>query len=142
MNHYKFLVVEDNDLDASQLRTTLKQMGVECSLSIVTDGEAAVDFLLKRGRYAGMPNPDLIFLDLHLPKLSGIEVLAAIPNSRALPICVVTSSGAERDALKNQFGVRRIAYLIKPVDRYGLLNCFRCYDHLRPIAEEISATVI
>jgi chemotaxis family two-component system response regulator Rcp1 len=141
MNRFKFLVVEDNDLDVLKLQTTLKEMGVECSLSVVTDGEAAVDFVLKRGRYAGAPNPDLIFLDLHLPKLSGIEVLRAIPNSRALPICVVTGSGAERDALKNQFGVRRIAYLIKPVDRYGLLNCFRCYDHLRPIAEEISATV-
>ena len=141
MNRYKFLVVEDNDLDVLKLRTTLKEMGVECSLSVVTDGEAAVDFLLKRGRYARVASPDLIFLDLHLPKLSGIEVLGAIPNSRGLPICVITGSNAERDALKKQFGVRRIAYLIKPVDRYGLLNSFRCYDHLRPIAEEISAVV-
>ena len=141
MNRFKFLVVEDNDLDVFQLRTTLKEMGVECSLSVVTDGEAAVDFVLKRGGYPRVPSPDLIFLDLHLPKLSGIEVLRAIPNSRSLPICVITASGAERDALKKQFGVRRIAYLIKPVDRYGLLNCFRCYDHLRPIAEEISAAL-
>lgn len=141
MNRFKFLVVEDNDLDVLQLRTTLKEMGVKCSLSVVTDGEAAVDFVLKRGRYVDVPRPDLIFLDLHLPKLSGIEVLQAIPNSRALPICVVTGSRVERDALKSQYGVRRIAYLIKPVDRYPLLNCFRCYDHLRPIAEEISARV-
>jgi len=141
MEPVKFLVVEDNELDVLRLKTVLKDMGVACSLSVVKDGEKAVDYMLKRHGFEGVPDPDLIFLDLHLPKLNGVEVLQAVPNSRKLPLCVVTGSEVERDEMKNLFGIRRIAYLVKPVNRYGILNCFRMYEHLWPVAEEVSSAL-
>lgn len=138
MRFLKILVVEDNDADAYYLKTVLDRMGVSYSMSVLGDGESAVDFLLKRGAHARASNPDLIFLDLNLPKLSGIEVLEALPPSRRFPICILTGSALERDKLKKRFGIRRIAYVVKPVTREMLLNCFRCYDHLAPLAEQIT----
>jgi DNA-binding response OmpR family regulator len=110
------------------------------TLSVLGDGESAVKFLLKRGNYAAAWNPDLIFLDLNLPKLSGVEVLEALPSSKQYPFCILTGSTLERDKLKKQFGIRRIAYIVKPVTRDMILNCFRCYDHLAPLAEEITVS--
>ena len=138
MRSLKILVVEDNDADAYYLKTVLDRMGVSYSMSVLGDGESAVNFLLKRGAYSKAPNPDLIFLDLNLPKLSGIEVLEALPLSRRFPICILTGSALERDKLKKKFGIRRIAYVVKPVTRQMILNCFRCYDRLAPLAEQIS----
>jgi two-component system, chemotaxis family, response regulator Rcp1 len=138
MRSIKILVVEDNDADTYYLKMVLDRMGVPYSMSVLEDGERAVNFLLKRGEYAKAPTPDLIFLDLNLPKLSGVEVLEALPFSRRLPFCILTGSALERDKLKKKFGIRRIAYVVKPVSREMILNCFRCYDHLAPLAEQIT----
>jgi CheY-like chemotaxis protein len=113
-------------------------MGVVYSTLDLVDGESALNFLLKRGKYATAWNPDLIFLDLNLPKLSGVELLEALPPSRRFPFCILTGSTLERDKLKKKFGIRRIAYVVKPVTRDMILNCFRCYDHLAPLAEQIT----
>jgi CheY-like chemotaxis protein len=138
MRSIKILVVEDNEADAYYLKRILDGMGVTYSMSVLGDGESAVNFLLKRGEYAKAPNPDLIFLDLDLPKLSGTEVLEALPPHRRFPFCILTGSSLERDKLKKKFGIRRIAYVVKPVTREMILNCFRCYDHLAPLAEAIT----
>jgi len=138
MRSIKILVVEDNEADTYYLKLVLDRMGVAHSMSVLGDGASAVNFLLKRGEYAKAPNPDLIFLDLNLPKLSGVEVLESLPSSRRLPFCILTSSALERDKLKKKFGIRRIAYVVKPITREMILNCFRCYDHLAPLAEEIT----
>jgi chemotaxis family two-component system response regulator Rcp1 len=138
MHRVKLFVAEDNDADITWLKTTLDRMGVAYDLSVVTDGEKAVDFLLKRGEYTDAPSPDLIVLDLNLPKVKGIDVLQSVPHSEKLPVCIITGSPFEREVMKRKFGIRRIAYLIKPVDRQRMINCFRAYDHLRPIAEELS----
>ena len=138
MRPIKILVVEDNDADIFYLQKVLDRMGVVYSISVLGDGESALNFLLKRGEYSGAWNPDLIFLDLNLPKLSGVEVLEALPPSRRLPFCILTGSTLERDKLKKKFGIRRIAYVVKPVTRDMILNCFRCYDHLAPLAEAIT----
>lgn len=140
MRRIHLLAVEDNWADVHWLKMILDRMGVVYSLSVVTDGEKAVDFLLKRGAYTEAPDPDLVLLDLNLPKLNGVEVLRAVPHAAQLPVCIVTGSQEERDLLKEQFGIRRIAYVVKPVDRDRLLNCFRCYAHLRPVAEELART--
>jgi len=138
MRSIRILSVEDNDADAYYLQTVLDRMGVAYSMTNLGDGESAVNFLLKRGDYANAPNPDLIFLDLNLPKLSGVEVLEALPPFRRFPFCILTGSALERDKLKKKFGIRRIAYVVKPVTREMILNCFRCYDHLAPLAEQIT----
>ena len=138
MRPIKILVVEDNDADIFYLQKVLDRMGVVYSISVLGDGERALNFLLKRGEYSGAWNPDLIFLDLNLPKLSGVEVLEALPPSPRLPFCILTGSTLERDKLKKKFGIRRIAYVVKPVTRDMILNCFRCYDHLAPLAEAIT----
>lgn len=138
MRAIKILVVEDNDADSFYLQTVLDRMGVVYSLSVLGDGESALNFLLKRGKYSTAWNPDLIFLDLNLPKLTGVELLEALPPSRRFPFCILTGSTLERDKLKKKFGIRRIAYVVKPVTRDMILNCFRCYDHLAPLAEEIT----
>lgn len=134
----KLLAVEDNYADIHWLKMVLDRMGVVYTLSVVTDGAKAVDFLLKRGPYAEAPDPDLVLLDLNLPKLTGVEVLESVPHSEKLPVCIITGSPAERERVMQRFGIRRIAYVVKPVDRDRLLNCFRCYDHLRPVAEELA----
>ncbi|MGH9558101.1 MAG: response regulator [Bryobacteraceae bacterium] len=138
MRRIKLLAVEDNYADIHWLKRVFDKMGLVYSLSVVTDGEKAVDFLLKRGEFSEAPDPDLILLDLNLPKLTGVDVLRAVPHSDQMPVCIVTGSPLEREQLKEQFGIRRIAYLVKPVDRDRLLNCFRAYAHLRPVAEELA----
>ena len=67
-----------------------------------------------------------------------VVYLEALPPSRRLPFCILTGSTLERDKLKKKFGIRRIAYVVKPVTRDMILNCFRCYDHLAPLAEAIT----
>ncbi|MCU1334882.1 MAG: response regulator [Bryobacterales bacterium] len=134
----RMLIADDNDSDVHWLKMVLDETGVYCTLSVVSDGEQARDFLLRRGGYATAKDQDLIFLDLNLPKLTGVEVLRQVPGSDKMPFCIVTGSEAERELLNREFGIRRIAYLVKPVNRMKLLNCFRCYDHLRPLAEALS----
>ena len=138
MRPVKILAVEDNDADTYYLKLVLDRMGVAYTMSVLGDGESAVNFLLKRGEFAKAFNPDLIFLDLNLPKLSGVEVLEALPPFPRFPVCILTGSAMERDKLKKKFGIRRIAYVVKPVTREMILNCFRCYEHLAPLAEQIT----
>ena len=138
MRPVKILVVEDNDADTYYLKLVLDRMGVAYTMSVLGDGESAVNFLLKRGEFSKAFNPDLIFFDLNLPKLSGVDVLEALPPFRRFPFCILTGSAMERDKLKKKFGIRRIAYVVKPVTREMILNCFRCYDHFAPLAEQIT----
>lgn len=138
MRTISILVVEDNDADTYYLKTVLDKMGVAYSMSVVTDGESAVNFVLKRGEYRTAPHPDLIFLDLYLPKLSGVEVMESLERCPMLSYCIVTGSALERDEIRKRFGIRRIAYVMKPVTREMILNCFRCYEHLAPLAEQIT----
>lgn len=138
MRTISILVVEDNDADTFYLKTVLDKMGLPFSMSVLTDGESAVNFVLKRGEYRTAPSPDLIFLDLVLPKLSGLGVLEALERCPALSYCIVTGSALEREEIRKRFGIRRIAYVMKPVNRELILNCFRCYEHLAPLAEQVA----
>lgn len=135
LERYEVLVVEDNGADRFWLEYVLQSLGVDCTVFAVTDGEQAVDFLLKHGQYVHAPTPCAIFLDVHLPKLGGLEVLRNIPNAQELPICVVTNSEAERAAFREEFGIPDSNYLLKPVSQAGILGsaCFR--DHLNRLAK-------
>jgi chemotaxis family two-component system response regulator Rcp1 len=125
------LVIEDNPADLSWLASVLEDIGLNCSCWSVSDGEEALDFLLKRDRYAGAPTPDLIFLDAHLPKLDGIEILRHVPDAQELPICVVTSSDRERRMFRSEFGIQDSNYLIKPVNTRDIRLCPRVRDYIQ-----------
>jgi two-component system, chemotaxis family, response regulator Rcp1 len=138
MRQLEVLAVEDNPADLGWLNYVMDKSGLKYRITVANDGAKAVDFLTKRGLYVDVPKPDLILLDVHLPKVTGYEALRQIPNARELPICVLTSSEAERDLFRKEFGIEGAKYLIKPVSPEALLACLRSYDHLRPIAEALS----
>src|SRR5258708_6965998 len=84
------------------------------------------------------PAPGGPTLDMNMPKLTGLEVLREIPDSAELPVCVLTSSQSERNLIEQHFAPKKVSYLTKPVDAEQLLDCFRCHDHLRPVAEQLA----
>lgn len=132
MRKREVLVIEDNAADRFWLEHVLKLAAEDYTLSSVTDGEQAVSFLLKRGKYSLAPTPDVIFLDVHLPTLDGIEVLRQLPNARDLPICVLSSSEAERELFESEFGIERSNYLTKPASQAHIAASSRCRAHLLP----------
>jgi two-component system, chemotaxis family, response regulator Rcp1 len=98
------LLVEDNPADVYLMREVLENLYVQAQLYVVADGEVALAFLRREGHYAAPVRPDLILLDLHLPKKPGLEVLAEIsadPSLRRIPLIVLSSSQAERDIVQS-----------------------------------------
>ncbi|MEO8050074.1 MAG: response regulator [Acidobacteriota bacterium] len=128
-------IAEDNPSDLAQLESVLKELGLDYWLTTVADGEQARDFILKRGRYSNYPPADLIFLDMNMPKLTGLEVLRAVPDSADLPVCVLTGSEKERRLVEQHFAPKKASYLSKPVNADQILSCLDCHDHLRPLAK-------
>jgi len=112
------LVVEDNAGDARLIREVLNDNKIFNSLFIVIDGVEAMDFLHNNGKYKKAPKPDLIILDLNLPKKDGREVLAEIKTDEELkhiPIVIMTISQAEEDILKS-YNLHANCYITKPID--------------------------
>lgn len=112
------LVVEDNPGDARLIREALNNTRVSNSLYIVGDGVEALSFLRNEGIYSGMPKPDIIILDLNLPRKDGREVLAEIKSDDELshiPVVVMTISQAEEDILKT-YKLHANCYITKPID--------------------------
>jgi two-component system, chemotaxis family, response regulator Rcp1 len=114
----KILLVEDNPGDVRLTREALKEGKILNELNVVEDGVEALAFLRREGRYAEAVRPDLILLDLNLPKKDGREVLQEIKGDGALkkiPVVVLTTSAAERDILK-AYDLHANCYITKPVD--------------------------
>jgi len=114
----EILLVEDNPGDVRLTQEALKDNKVHNHLHIVTDGVEALAFLRGEGRYAGSPRPDLILLDLNLPRKDGREVLAEIKADerfRRIPVVVLTTSKAEEDILR-AYDLSANCYITKPVD--------------------------
>lgn len=112
------LLVEDNLGDVRLTQEALKEGKVLNNLSIARDGEEAVDFLRRQGKYANAVRPDLILLDLNMPKKDGRAVLTDIKNDeelRDIPVVVLTTSVAEQDILK-AYNLHANCYITKPVD--------------------------
>jgi two-component system, chemotaxis family, response regulator Rcp1 len=115
----EILLIEDDLEDAGMTIEALRKGGVPCRISLVRDGEEAMEFLLRCQRFARAPQPDLILLDLNLPKKSGREVLAevkAVERLAGLPVVVLTSSPTQQSILQAE-GLHVESYLLKPVDR-------------------------
>lgn len=114
----EILMVEDNPADVRLTREAFKDAKVLNNMSVVGDGEEALLFLRRQGSYANVPRPDLILLDLNLPKKDGREVLAEIKSDPALkriPVVVLTTSEDEKDILK-AYDLHVNAYITKPVN--------------------------
>lgn len=112
------LLVEDNPGDVRLTREALRDGKVHNNLSVVPDGVEALAFLRREGKYADVPRPDVILLDLNLPKKDGREVLEDIkadPALRRIPVVVLTSSEAERD-IAQAYALHANCYITKPVD--------------------------
>ncbi|MBF0479129.1 MAG: response regulator [Candidatus Omnitrophica bacterium] len=114
----EILLVEDNPADVRLTTEALKEEKIFNNLNVVTDGVEAVAYLKKEGRYAQAVRPDLILLDLNLPKKDGREVLKEIKNDeklKAIPVVVLTVSKAEEDIIKT-YNLHANCYITKPVD--------------------------
>jgi len=114
----ELLLVEDNPGDVRLTIEALKEGRVINNLTVVKDGEEAIAVLRRRGQYADATRPDLILLDLNLPRKSGLEVLAEIkedPDLKQIPVVVLTTSQAEQDILRT-YQLHANCYIVKPVD--------------------------
>ena len=112
------LMVEDDPGDVRLTREALKGSKLLHSLNVVEDGVAALDYLRKQGPYQNAVRPDIVLLDLNLPKKDGREVLAAIKQDaalRAIPVVILTTSQAEEDVLR-AYNLNANCYVTKPVD--------------------------
>lgn len=113
-----FLLVEDNPGDVRLTQEALKSHKVKNNLHVVTDGEEAMAFLRRQGKYENAPRPDIILLDLNLPKKDGREVLAEIksdPDLKTIPVVIITSSEAEQDVIRS-YNLNANCYVTKPVN--------------------------
>ena len=127
----QILLVEDNPGDARLAVEALKESKVHNNLFHVGDGVEAMDFLRQRKEYADAPPPDLVLLDLNLPRKDGREVLEEIkddPKLRLVPVVVLTTSAAERDLLKT-YDLHANAYVIKPMDLDQFIEVVRVIEN-------------
>ncbi len=114
----EILLVEDSPSDTDLTREALETAKVCNRLSVVEDGVQAMQFLRREGGYAGAPRPDLILLDLNLPRKSGREVLAEIKDDadlKVIPVVVLTTSQADQD-VSLAYSLHANCYITKPVD--------------------------
>ena len=126
----EILLVEDNPADVRLTREALREGKVINSLHVVEDGMEALDFLRKRSPYTNQPSPDLILLDLNLPKKDGREVLAEIKqddNWKRIPVVILTTSRAEEDIVRS-YNLHANAYVTKPVDLTQFLEVIRVLE--------------
>ena len=124
------LLVEDDPGDAMMTREALNEAKVLHQLHVVDNGEAAIAFLRQEGEYADAPRPDLIFLDLNLPRVDGREVLAFVKGDdslRRIPLVILTTSDSEDDIARS-YDLHANAYVTKPVDFESFLNAVRQVD--------------
>jgi chemotaxis family two-component system response regulator Rcp1 len=124
------LLVEDNPGDVRLTQEALQEGKVRINMISVADGEEAIEFLRQKGRYPLAFRPDLILLDLNLPKKSGFEVLEEIKNDEALksiPAVVLTTSQAEEDILKS-YQLHANAFISKPVDLIQFLSVVKAIE--------------
>jgi CheY-like chemotaxis protein len=124
------LLVEDSPGDVGLTVEALKEAKIRNQLSVVEDGVKALDFLHRRGEYSQARRPDLILLDLNLPRKDGRQVLAEIkadPDLRTIPVVVLTTSQAEEDILK-AYQLQANCYISKPVDFHQFMHAIKSIE--------------
>jgi two-component system, chemotaxis family, response regulator Rcp1 len=126
----EFLLVEDSPGDVRLTREAFKDAKVHINLHVASDGTDAMQFLRRQGEHANAPRPDLILLDLNLPKKDGREVLKEIKESQALksiPVVILTTSASEADILRS-YQLHANCYITKPVGLNGFLEIIKSID--------------
>lgn len=127
MEPIDILIVEDNPGDARLIKEVLHSNKNVFRLHLVEDGVEAMDFLRKKDKFINFPTPDLILLDLNLPKMDGREVLAEIKtdeNLRLIPVVIMTTSQAEEDILK-AYSLHANCYITKPLELDQFVNTIK-----------------
>ena len=126
----EILLVEDNPGDVRLTREALREGKVGNEPAVVTDGEAALDYLFQRGPFTNAPRPDLVLLDLNLPKKDGREVLAVIkgdPDLKRIPVVVLTTSKEEED-VHRAYNLAANCYVTKPVEFEEFMKVIRAIE--------------
>ena len=125
------LLVEDSPGDVRLTREAFKKAKVLINLHVASDGTQAMAFLKREEGHANAPRPDLVLLDLNLPKKDGREVLGEIkesPSLKSIPVVILTTSASEADILKS-YQLHANCYITKPVDLKGFLNVVKSIDN-------------
>jgi CheY-like chemotaxis protein len=128
----EILLVEDNPGDIRLAQETLKDYRLQNRIHIVRDGEEALQYLRRQPPFETAQKPDMVMLDLSLPKLDGFEVLEALqqdPDLRAIPIVILTSTKTDREALKKH-NIPTDCWIMKPLTLERYLEAVRCFPHL------------
>jgi chemotaxis family two-component system response regulator Rcp1 len=137
----KVLVVEDNPNDVTIIKRAMRKSDVKCELYFARDGAEALDALYQEGEFVDTPRPDLILLDINLPRINGLEVLAKVKEDerlRRIPVIVLTISDHEEDMVK-AYDSGAASYMTKPVDSKDferLIQTVQDYWHIAQIAPE------
>lgn len=121
MSGLDVLLIEDSATDVMMTREALADAELPVELHVVPDGVEALEFLRRRGRYAAVPRPALVLLDLNLPKKDGREVLAELkqdPDLSSIPVVILTTSRSEED-IDNAYRLHANCYVVKPLDYTG-----------------------
>jgi CheY-like chemotaxis protein len=124
------LLVEDNPGDVRLTREAFRDAKMHLEMHVAGDGVEAMEFLRRQGGYPNSPRPDLILLDLNLPRKDGREVLAEIkgdPSLKAIPVVILTTSAADAD-IERSYLLHANCYISKPVDLEGFLTVIRSID--------------
>jgi two-component system, chemotaxis family, response regulator Rcp1 len=127
----EILLVEDSPGDVRLTREAFKDAKVHINLHVASDGSKAMAFLKREGEYANVPRPDLVLLDLNLPKKDGREVLEEIkesPTLKSIPVVILTTSSSEADILRS-YRLHANCYITKPVGLEGFLTVVKSIDN-------------
>ncbi len=138
----EILLVEDSPSDADLMLETLSQAKVANTIHLVEDGVEAIDFLRQQGKYENLPRPDLILLDLNLPRKDGREVLADIkadPQLKTIPVVILTTSAAEADILK-AYELHANCYITKPVGFQEFIDAVRVIEEFWLVVAKLPST--
>jgi len=123
----KILLIEDNDADALLTREAFDKASVDVNIYRAANGEEGMAFLHHEGHYTDAPTPDLVLLDINMPRMGGRDVLRAISMDnelRHLPVVILTTSSREEDIL-DMYRLRCSSYVIKPLDFEGFVTAIR-----------------
>ena len=126
----EILLVEDNPGDIRLTQEAFKEGNINNQIHVTKDGNDALDFVYQRGEYTDAVRPDIILLDLNLPRKNGDEVLEEIkadPDLKQIPVVVLTTSAADEDIL-NSYKLHTNAYLTKPVDPDEFIDLIRSFE--------------
>jgi CheY-like chemotaxis protein len=139
------LIVEDNQNDVELTIAALCENNIVNDIAVAEDGVEALDFLYKRGKFAGYQtgNPAVILLDIKMPRMNGIEVLKYIrstPKFMTIPVIMVTSSPSEKDLIKSyKLGVN--AYMVKPIDIVQFIDAIKTLGQCLAVINKVPVSV-